>query len=97
VAVERSDVERVAELARLRFSSEELDSLTNEMNGILELFEELSGVATEGVEPAFRVLRRDNVFRHDEPGEMLDPDDALANAPDAHDGSFRVPDVLPSD
>jgi aspartyl-tRNA(Asn)/glutamyl-tRNA(Gln) amidotransferase subunit C len=97
MAVERSDVERVAELARLRFSDEELDSFTTEMNGILELFEVLSGVETEGVEPAFRVLRRSNVFRDDEPGEMLEPGDALANAPDAHDGSFRVPDVLPAD
>jgi aspartyl-tRNA(Asn)/glutamyl-tRNA(Gln) amidotransferase subunit C len=97
VAVGRSDVERVAALARLRFSDEELDSLTTEMNGILELFEELSGVETDGVEPAFRVLRRSSVFRRDEPREMLDPADALANAPDACDGSFRVPDVLPND
>jgi aspartyl-tRNA(Asn)/glutamyl-tRNA(Gln) amidotransferase subunit C len=97
VAVGRSDVERVAELARLRFSDEELDSFTAEMNGILKLFEELSGVDTEGVEPAFRVLRRTSVFRDDEPREMLEPRDALANAPDAHDGTFRVPDVLPGD
>jgi aspartyl-tRNA(Asn)/glutamyl-tRNA(Gln) amidotransferase subunit C len=97
MAVERRDVERVAELARLRFSHEELDSFTTEMNGILELFEALSGVDADGIEPAFRVLRRSNVFRDDEPGEMLEPGDALANAPDACDGSFRVPDVLPDD
>ncbi|MFH1690317.1 MAG: Asp-tRNA(Asn)/Glu-tRNA(Gln) amidotransferase subunit GatC [Candidatus Eisenbacteria bacterium] len=97
MAVERSDVERVATLARLAFTDLELDSFTAEMNGILALFEELGDVDTDGVEPAFRVLRRRNVFRGDDPGEMLLPDEALANAPDVHEGSFRVPAVLPND
>lgn len=97
MAVERSDVERVAALARLAFTDSELASFTLEMNGILSLFEELGEVETDGVEPAFRVLRRRNVFRGDERSEMLTQDEALANAPDASDGSFRVPPVLPND
>ena len=95
--VERSDVERVATLAKLAFSDADLAAFTIEMNGILSLFEKLGSVDTDGVEPAFRVLRRKNVFRRDEPGEMLTQDEALANAPDPHDGSFRVPSVLPND
>jgi len=97
MAVDRRDVERVATLARLEFSDEELDSFTVEMNGILAFFEQISGVDTDGVEPAYRVLRRRNVFRRDEPGEMLTPGDALANAPDVLDDAFRVPAVLPDD
>ena len=97
MAVDRRDVERVATLARLEFSDEELDSFTVEMNGILAFFEQISGVDTDGVEPAYRVLRRRNVFRRDEPGEMLTQDEALANAPDPHGGFFRVPPVLPND
>ena len=97
MAVERSEVERVATLARLEFTGPELDEFTAEMNGILTAFEELGGVDTDGVEPACRILRRRNVFRADEPGEMLSQDEALANAPDVQEGSFRVPPVLPND
>ncbi len=97
MAVEKGDVEHVATLARLAFTEEELVSFTSEMNGILALFEELEGGDTDGVEPAFRVLRRRNVFRGDEPGEMLPPEEALANAPDRHEDTFRVPAVLPKD
>jgi aspartyl-tRNA(Asn)/glutamyl-tRNA(Gln) amidotransferase subunit C len=97
VAVERGDVEHVATLARLAFTEEELVAFTSEMNAILALFEELREVDTDGVEPAFRVLRRRNVFRGDEPGEMLSPDETLANAPDRYEDTFRVPAVLPND
>ncbi len=97
MAVEKGDVEHAATLARLAFTEEELVAFTTEMNGILALFEELKEVDTDGVEPAFRVLRRRNVFRGDEPGEMLPPDEALANAPDRHEDAFRVPAVLPND
>ena len=97
MAVERGDVEHVAMLARLAFTEGELVAFTTEMNGILALFEKLREVDTDGVPPAFRVLRRKNVFRGDEPGEMLSADDALTNAPDRHDDSFRVPTVLPND
>jgi len=97
LAVERRDVEHVAMLARLAFTEEELVAFTTEMNGILDLFERLREVDTDGVPPALRVLRRRNVFRGDKPGEMLCADDALANAPDRHEDSFRVPTVLPND
>ena len=97
MAVSRSDVERVAELARLEFTDDELDSFTAEMNGILSFFEGLAEVDTDDVEPAFRVLRRMNVFRGDEPGEMLSAAAAVANAPDPHAGYYRVPAVLPDE
>jgi aspartyl-tRNA(Asn)/glutamyl-tRNA(Gln) amidotransferase subunit C len=97
LAVARSDVERVAALARLELTDDELDSFAREMSGILEFFRELTTVDTDGIEPAFRVLRRTNVLREDVPGEMLTAGEALANAPDAHEGAFRVPDVLPDD
>lgn len=97
MAVGRGDVEHVAALARLAFTEEELVAFTTEMNAILALFEELRAVDTDGIEPAVRVLRRTNVFRGDEPAEMLTVAEALANAPDSDEGAFRVPSVLPND
>jgi len=97
VSVDRSDVEHVAALAKLSFTDDELDAFVEEMNAILGLFAELSEVETEGVEPAFRVLRRLDVVRPDEPAIMLSRGDALSNAPDRAGDSFRVPAFLPDD
>ncbi len=89
------DVRHVATLARLAFSDEELEGFTSEMNAILAHFERLREIRVEGVEPAYRILRRTNVLREDEIGEALSQEDALANAPDQDGGFFRVPGFLP--
>ena len=89
------EVRKVARLARLRFSAEDLEKLTGELNGILGHFEKLREVDVTGVEPAFRLLRRDNVLRRDAFEESLLPEDAVANAPDADGHRFRVPRFLP--
>jgi aspartyl-tRNA(Asn)/glutamyl-tRNA(Gln) amidotransferase subunit C len=97
VAVTVDDVRHVARLARLSFESDDLARLTDELNGILEHFERLRDVDVSEVEPAFRILRRDNVTRPDAVGGMLSPDEAVANAPDADGRLFRVPRFLPDE
>jgi aspartyl-tRNA(Asn)/glutamyl-tRNA(Gln) amidotransferase subunit C len=97
VAVSMDEVRHVARLARLGFEPRELEKLTVELCGILDHFAKLGEVDVTGVEPAFRVLRRDNVTRPDEVGEMLTPGDVLANAPEAEGRFFRVPRFLPDD
>jgi aspartyl-tRNA(Asn)/glutamyl-tRNA(Gln) amidotransferase subunit C len=97
VAVTIDEVRHVAGLARLGLEPEELEKLTDELNGILGHFEKLREVDVTGVEPAFRVLRRDNVTRPDAAGAMLTPEEALANAPDSDGRLFRVPRFLPDD
>jgi aspartyl-tRNA(Asn)/glutamyl-tRNA(Gln) amidotransferase subunit C len=95
VEVTRDHIRHLAELARLTFSDEEADALTRQMNQILEYFQSLRDVDTERVEPAFRTLRRQNVLRADEVGDMLSQEEAVANAPEEEDGLFRVPGTLP--
>ncbi len=97
MAVTKEDVRHVASLARLAFSDAEIEELAAEMSEILGFFESLARVDTAGVEPAFRALRRENVVRDDDVGEMLSPDDALANAPDREGNYFRVPGILPKE
>lgn len=97
MAVTIDEVRHVARLARLRFAPEELEKLTEELSAILDYFEKLREVDVAGVEPAFRVLRRDNVTRPDAVREMLAPEEAVANAPDADGHRFRVPRFLPDD
>ena len=97
MAVTIDEVRHVARLARLRFEPADLEKLTDELSRILEHFEKLRGVDVSGVEPAYRVLRRDGVVRPDVVGPMLAPEEALANAPDVEGHRFRVPRFLPED
>jgi aspartyl-tRNA(Asn)/glutamyl-tRNA(Gln) amidotransferase subunit C len=97
LSVDRRVVEHVARLARLACTDDELESLANEMNTILAFFSQLGEVDTDGVEPAFRVLRRSNVLRRDEPAPALGTESAMTNAPDSDGDSFRVPTYLPED
>jgi aspartyl-tRNA(Asn)/glutamyl-tRNA(Gln) amidotransferase subunit C len=97
VAVTIDEVRHVARLARLGLGPEELEKLTEELSGILRHFEKLREVDVSGVEPAYRVLRRDDVTRPDAVGAMLTPEEAVGNAPDVDGPRFRVPRFLPED
>ncbi|MDI9613728.1 MAG: Asp-tRNA(Asn)/Glu-tRNA(Gln) amidotransferase subunit GatC [Acidobacteriota bacterium] len=96
--ITRDEVLKIADLARLRFSEEELDGFTAQFQDILDYIERLRQVDVEGVEPTIHVsLPADGaplMFREDEPRESLPVEEALGNAPDAAAGHFRVPKVL---
>lgn len=92
--VTREEVERIAGLARLRFSEEELESFTEGFDRIVAYVEKLDEVDTTGVEPMARAATDQTEPRADEVGEMLEPAEALKNAPQKTEGFFRVPKVL---
>jgi aspartyl-tRNA(Asn)/glutamyl-tRNA(Gln) amidotransferase subunit C len=90
----REDVARVAELARLELTPDELDHFTRQLRQIVEYVAQLQGVPTDGVEPLAHAVELTNVFRDDEPAPCLPVDEALANAPKRRDNYFGVPAVL---
>ena len=90
----REEVEHVALLSRLALDDEERDRLGKEMNRILDAFAELQKLDTENVPPTSHAVPMVNVFREDEPGESLDREAALSNAPDRTDACFRVPLII---
>jgi aspartyl-tRNA(Asn)/glutamyl-tRNA(Gln) amidotransferase subunit C len=90
----RELVERIAELARLRFSAEELESFAEQFQRIVEFVQVLQQLELEGVEPLTHVVEVENALQEDEPKESLPREEALRNAP-RHDGVFfRVPKVI---
>jgi aspartyl-tRNA(Asn)/glutamyl-tRNA(Gln) amidotransferase subunit C len=91
----RADVARIAELARLELTPDELDLFTRQLGDILGYVEQIRGLDTSGVAPTSPVLGRP-VERDDAPRPSLPRPDALANAPDAapEAGLFKVPRVL---
>jgi len=92
--VSREVVEHVAMLARLAVTEAEKDRLQKELGRILEHADRLQAIDVEGVEGTSHVIPMTNVFREDEVGESLDPEEVVANAPDAADDFFRVPRIV---
>ncbi|MFA3782440.1 Asp-tRNA(Asn)/Glu-tRNA(Gln) amidotransferase subunit GatC [Melioribacteraceae bacterium 4301-Me] len=89
-----TDVEKIAKLAKLRFSEEELKSLTKDMNKILDYMDKLNELDTTNVEPLLNPISNENVFREDKLVESIPTEEALKNAPDRTDVYFRVPKVI---
>jgi aspartyl-tRNA(Asn)/glutamyl-tRNA(Gln) amidotransferase subunit C len=98
VPIDRSEVLKIADLARLHFSEDELESCIVQFQRILDYVEQLKQVNVDGVEPTSHVsLSADfqkNIFREDEARPSLPVEESLANAPDPGSGHFRVPKVL---
>ncbi len=94
MALTKEEVEKVALLARLRLSPDELELMTTQLNKIVEYVEQLREVDTTDVEPLAHPLPVTNVFRRDEVRPSLPREEALRNAPDHDDEFFLVPPVL---
>ena len=94
-SLSREDVKRIAELARLELTSEELDLYTRQLGDILAYVEQIRSLDTTGVTPTSQVLNRP-VDRDDIPAATLSRSELLGNAPDAalEAGLFKVPRVI---
>jgi aspartyl-tRNA(Asn)/glutamyl-tRNA(Gln) amidotransferase subunit C len=88
------EVEHVALLARLRLTEEEKRRMTTDLNVILEQFEILQQLDTEGVPPTAHAMTLQNVFREDGVRPSLPRDEFLREAPEARDEFFVVPRVV---
>ncbi|MCP3175988.1 Asp-tRNA(Asn)/Glu-tRNA(Gln) amidotransferase subunit GatC [Desulfuromonas sp. KJ2020] len=92
--ITRAEVEHVARLARLALQDEELDALTGQMDAILDYVEKLKELDTDGIVPTAHAVPMENAFREDVVRDSIGVDKALANAPEADNGCFRVPRVI---
>ena len=86
---------RIAELARLELTTDEVELFTRQLADILAYVEQIRRLDTTGVVPTSHVVNR-SVDRPDVPVEPLSRAEALANAPDAatEAGLFKVPRVM---
>jgi aspartyl-tRNA(Asn)/glutamyl-tRNA(Gln) amidotransferase subunit C len=94
MSISPDQVAWIAHLGRLDLSLADRNRMAHQLSAILEYFDQLNRVNTEGVEPLAHPLTIHNVFRADEPQPSLTVDEALANAPDRRGDYFAVPAVL---
>jgi len=90
------EVEHIAELARLKFSEDELQNFTHQLNQILEYVEKLNELDSENIEPLSHPIEGNNVFREDILKQSISREEALKNAPDSDNEFFKVPKVITS-
>ncbi len=94
MALTDDEVAKVALLARLRLSREELATFTGQLNQIVDFVAQLRELDTTDVEPLAHGVEVRNVFRDDVRGPSLPREAALANAPERNVEAFLVPAVL---
>jgi aspartyl-tRNA(Asn)/glutamyl-tRNA(Gln) amidotransferase subunit C len=96
MAIDRSVVEKVAALARIALTADEVERFTGQLQVVLGAVERLKDVDTADVSPSASVLPVTDVMREDEVRPGLGVEEALANVPKGgRDGEFfRVQAVL---
>jgi len=94
--VTKTEVKKVATLAKLEFAEEELDALTMELNSVLGYIDQLKELDVTNVAPLENLNEsvEGSALRKDEARECLTVEEALLNAPKSADGYFLVPKVL---
>jgi aspartyl-tRNA(Asn)/glutamyl-tRNA(Gln) amidotransferase subunit C len=94
MSVDQATVRRIAHLARIAVSDEEVPHLQNELNAMLAFVEELSAVDVDGVEPMTSVIPMKMVWRKDVVADHAGAPTVVANAPVSEDNFFTVPKVV---
>jgi aspartyl-tRNA(Asn)/glutamyl-tRNA(Gln) amidotransferase subunit C len=88
------ELSHVALLSRLRLTDDERQRFRQDLNTILEQFEILQRVDTEGIPPTTHAMTLQNVLREDAARPSLPREEFLREAPDVRDEFFVVPRVV---
>jgi aspartyl-tRNA(Asn)/glutamyl-tRNA(Gln) amidotransferase subunit C len=97
VSITRDEVAHLARLSRLDLSDGELEQFAGQLDVIISAVARVQEVAAAGIPPTTHAVEFTNVFRDDVLAECLSADAALAQAPAAEDGYFKVPRILAED
>jgi aspartyl-tRNA(Asn)/glutamyl-tRNA(Gln) amidotransferase subunit C len=87
----QDDVLKLAQLARLDLTPEEVEEFSQELSEILQYVEQLSNVDVGGLKPTNQVTGLTNVTREDEVKDYgYRPQDLLKNVPEVKDNQIKV-------
>lgn len=95
--ITRDEVAHLARLSRLALTDAELDHFAGQLDAIVNAVARVQEVAADQIPPTSHALPVTNVFRDDVIVTPLSADAALAEAPAAEQGRFRVPRILAED
>ncbi len=94
MSLQKEDIEKIAHLARLAISDDEVPEYAHNLSNILKLVEQMSAVNTEGVTPMAHPFDAQQRLRADVVTEENQREIFQKNAPQVEDGLFLVPQVI---
>jgi aspartyl-tRNA(Asn)/glutamyl-tRNA(Gln) amidotransferase subunit C len=92
--ITRQQIDHIARLSQLSLSDEEAESMQRDLERILDYVASLEALDTTGVEPTAHAIALDTPLREDRALPPMDPEEALANAPERSGTAFIVPKVI---
>ena len=90
----KETTKKIAQLAKLSFSEEELEDIQHDLSQMIGFVEKLNEIDTMGVQPLTHISNVENRLREDEVKGSIAAEDALKNAPSSLDQFFTVPKVI---
>jgi aspartyl-tRNA(Asn)/glutamyl-tRNA(Gln) amidotransferase subunit C len=94
MVVTKQEIEKIAKLAKLIFSDDELKTHSTQMEHILEHVIKINELELDDVSPIFHLSENRNPLREDKVNSWLTREESLTNAPEKHKGFFCVPKVI---
>lgn len=94
MALSKDQVLKIAKLARLELSAEEVERYSTQLSAILDYVETLNKLNVDGIEPTAHAVMVPTPFREDVIVADTTMDKSLANAPDREETFFKVPKVI---
>ncbi|WP_269622311.1 Asp-tRNA(Asn)/Glu-tRNA(Gln) amidotransferase subunit GatC [Prochlorococcus marinus] len=88
------DVRKVAKLARLEISEEDVSIYTSQLEKILEYVAQLDNINTDNIPPTTRAVEVVNVLREDTVTKEIDREELLNLAPEREGEFYKVPKIL---
>lgn len=93
-SIDKEEVARLADLARIALTDEELERLSEELRVVSEAVIKVNQILTPDIPRTSHPIPLTNVLREDEVVPGLDLDEVFAMAPSHEDGKFAVPQIL---
>ena len=94
MSFDKTEVEKVAQLARLHISDSEIDEVTGRITDILALIDQMHSVDTDAVVPLAHPLDLTQRLREDDVTESNRRDELQLLAPEVEEGLYLVPKVI---
>ena len=92
--IDKKTIEHIAKLARLKITESEAAEYSSQMEKILQSFEKIAKVDTQGVEPLITPTEIETYWREDVASQEVTSEEILANAPSRVGNLFKVPPVV---
>ena len=95
--ISTNEVVRIAQLARLHLTENEIKSFSKDLSEILDYMYQINKVDVSNVRPTDNMLVSHTVLRPDVAHQSLSLDKLLSNPAEVNTGCFSVPPVLGAD